>query len=294
MPTKKKTSSATVKKSPVKSQEISSEKIVDENVTVTKIISKLSQQFNLLTLIIIALFLFQTYTFYKLYNLEKNGSAGTQAAQPTKQVEVKIDDIKKLFAKDFIHFGDDKKKVLFVEFSDPSCPYCHIAGGKNLELNQSAGQQFVTVEQGGTYVPPVPEMRKLVDEGKASYSFIYRNGHGNGVLTSQALYCAHEKGSFWEAHDLLMSSAGYTLINDTVQNDKKNIPQLVDFLKGSVDSGFLTECLEDEKYAKLVQRDTQVGDKMGVGGTPGFFVNTTSFAGAYSYTEMKAVVDKAI
>lgn len=294
MPTKKKKAVSTVKKSPVLSQSTKPESKESESATVTKIISKLSQQFNLLTMIIIALFLFQTYTFYKVYNLEKYGSVNTQGAQPQKQVEVKIEDIKQLFTKDFIHFGDDKRKVLFVEFSDPSCPYCHIAGGTNPELNQQAGQQFVTVEQGGSYVPPVPEMRKLVDEGKASYSFVYRNGHGNGVLASQALYCAHEKGAFWKAHDLLMSNTGYSLINDTVKNDKNNIPQLVEFLSGAVDSQFLTSCLNDEKYAKMIQRDTQVGDKMGVGGTPGFFVNTTSFAGAYSYTEMKPVVDKEL
>lgn len=73
---------------------------------------------------------------------------------------------------------------------------------------------------GGTYVAPVPEMKRLVDEGKAAFVFIYTNGHGNGEMGTKAMYCAHEKGNFWPVHDKLMSSEGYGLLNDVVKNDK--------------------------------------------------------------------------
>jgi hypothetical protein len=33
------------------------------------------------------------------------------------------------------------------------------------------------------------------------------------------LYCAKEKGKFWEVHDLLMSAAGFDLVNNKVKND---------------------------------------------------------------------------
>lgn len=213
--------------------------------------------------------------------------AGQQAPQ---QPAVTMDQIKGLFSKDYITFGDANRKVLFVEFSDPSCPYCHVAAGKNPELNAQVGDRFKLDTDGGTYIPPVREIKKLVDEGKASYVYIYRNGHGNGELAAQALYCANEKGKFWQAHDLLMSNAGYTLINEKVKNDKANTALVVDFLKSAVDSSFLTQCLESGKYADKLSRDTKVGDSMGVGGTPGFFVNTTNFAGAYSFADMKSAV----
>ncbi|HRN70192.1 MAG TPA: thioredoxin domain-containing protein [Candidatus Woesebacteria bacterium] len=44
----------------------------------TSVLMKLSQQFNLLAILLIALFLFQAYTFYKLKNIETTGVAGTQ------------------------------------------------------------------------------------------------------------------------------------------------------------------------------------------------------------------------
>lgn len=53
------------------------------------VLMKLSQQFNLLAILLIALFLFQAYTFYKLKNIETTGSAGAgtqaQAESPLSQ-----------------------------------------------------------------------------------------------------------------------------------------------------------------------------------------------------------------
>jgi protein-disulfide isomerase len=91
-------------------------------------------------------------------------------------------------------FGKKDSKVLFVEFSDPSCPFCHVASGKNPELNKQAGAQFTMEKDGGTYVPPVPEMKKLVDSGKAAYVWLYANGHGNGELATKALVLCEGKG----------------------------------------------------------------------------------------------------
>lgn len=186
-------------------------------------------------------------------------------------------------------------KVTFVEFSDPSCPYCHIAGGKNAALNTSAG--FTLVADGGTYVAPVPEFKKLVDEGKASYMWFYTNGHGNGEVGTLAMYCAQEQGKFWEMHDFLYSPDGYTLVNDVVKNDKTKSGDLVNAMKGKV-SGVnldnIKSCIDSGKFNDRIAQDQAKGAEYGVSGTPGFFVNETNFAGAYSYTDMQSAVDAAL
>src|SRR5260221_7656408 len=177
------------------------------------------------------------------------GTTGTTATAATGAVTVTKDQIVALFNKDgVIKFGDSSRKLLFVEFSDPSCPYCHIAGGVDPELNQSAGAQFMLTSQRGTYVAPVVEMRKLVDSGQASFVWDYTNGHGNGEMGTKALYCAFEKGKFWEVHDLLMNNAGYNLLNNDVQNDKTKSQKVADFLKGVIDSSFMKSCLDSGKY----------------------------------------------
>lgn len=235
----------------------------------------------------------------KVENLGSGGTVKTTGnqQQPQQQapeaVKVSIDQIKGLFDKDVIKFGSKDSKLIFVEASDPSCPYCHIAGGLNPELNAQVGDQFKLVKDGGKYVAPVVKMRKLIDSGKASFVWLYFNGHGNGELATKALYCAYEKGKFWEAHDLLMTNKAYSFINDTVKNDMSKSAEMVDFLK-SANIPDLKACLDSGKYNDRLASDMALGRELGVQGTPGFFVNENSFAGAYSYKDMESVVTKAL
>lgn len=217
-------------------------------------------------------------------------SAAQQPAQPT----VDLKTIKALWDKNLIKFGDNNKKLLFVEIADPSCPYCHVAAGLNPELNAQMGSQFKMPSQGGTYVAPVPEIKKLMDSGQASLIWIYYPGHGNGEMGTKALYCAYEKGKFWEVHDKLFTNAGYNLLNTEIKNDKTKSQQLANFLSGVVDPGFLKQCLDSGKYDSRLNEDMQLATSLPFQGTPDFFVNTTNFGGAYSWTDMKSAVDAAL
>ena len=225
-------------------------------------------------------------------------AAGTATA-------VSLDTIKGLFSGKYISFGDANRKVLFVEVADPSCPYCHVAGGEDGALNKAMGAQFTLTADGGTYDAPVPEMKKLVDAGKASFVYIYSPGHGNGEMGARALYCAQEKGKFWQVHDLMMSEKGYEIQNGTdasqqpttgpiVKNDKTKAGDLANFLKDAIDPNFMKDCLSNGKYDSRLTSDTAEATALGIQGTPGFFVNTTNYAGAYSWTDMKSTVDAAL
>ncbi|MDO8514946.1 MAG: thioredoxin domain-containing protein [bacterium] len=209
-----------------------------------------------------------------------------QPSQPAAAPSVSLDKVKALFADGFIKFGDANKKILFVEVSDPSCPFCHFAAGKNPELAKTSSR-FITVADGGTYNPPVPEMRKLVEAGKASFAWIYSNGHGNGELATQALYCAFEKNKFWEAHDVIMSNKGYEAMNTA----KADSTALAALLAPAVDQTFMKTCLESKKYADKITRDSQAGQSLGFQGTPYFLINTTPFSGAIDFkTGMEPLV----
>ncbi|MFZ2152782.1 MAG: DsbA family protein [Microgenomates group bacterium] len=241
------------------------------------------------------------YLYGKVNSLEKSaGTAQPQAAQPAQQAAqpqatmVTQDQLKELFDGKNITFGDKNKKLVFVEFSDPSCPFCHVAAGKNGALNKQMGSQFILKADGGAYVAPVAEMKKLVDKKKASFVWIYANGHGNGEMGTKAFYCAQEKGKFWQVHDLLMNEAGYELMNTTVKNDKTQSDKVAEFLKSAVDAKFMKECLDSGRYEDRLATDMATAQKFGFNGTPSFFVNTQNFAGAYSYTDMKSAVDAAL
>ena len=252
-----------------------------------------------LVLIALGLSFFSGTMWQKVKNLEKGGTtvAGTAASPQPAQPTVSLDQIKDLFGKDLIKFGDDKRKVLFVEISDPSCPYCHAAAGLNPELSRqmdATNNTFQLVSDGGKYVPPVLEIKKLVDSGEASFVYIYSSGHGNGEMGTKALYCANEKGKFWEAHDLLMTNKGYEFLNNTIKNDKTKSGDMATFLKSAVDPSFLKECLDSGKYDARLASDAQLAQTLGFQGTPHFFVNATAFPGAYNWTDMKSAVDEAL
>jgi protein-disulfide isomerase len=243
----------------------------------------------------------------KVSSLEKNGGSTPtqQGAQATPPPTASLDAIKDLFEKDVIKFGDAGRKVLFVEMADPSCPYCHVADGSNPELAQSVGDRFKYVSKGGSYLPPGPEMEKLVNSGQASYIYIFYPGHGSGEMAMKALYCANEKGKFWEVKDLLMSEKGWEIENGTkvdgtatkgpiVGNDKTKSAELADFLKSAIDPNFLKSCLDSGKYDSRLASDAQLATSLGIQGTPDFYVNADNFPGAYNYTDMKSVVDAAL
>jgi protein-disulfide isomerase len=242
-------------------------------------------------------------------NTTVNASPVAAAANPT----IDIATIKGLWDKDIIKLGDANKKVLFVEVGDPSCPYCHVAAGQDKELNKAMGANFTLASDGGTYVAPLTEMKKLVDAGKASFAYIYFPGHGNGEMAMKALYCANEKGKFWQAHDLLMSQAGYQIQNGTdanqqptkgpiVKNDKSQSGAMATFLQSAVDPGFLKSCLDSGKYDARLAADITIGTPFvkaaapvgQSGGTPTFFVNDSPFGGAYSYKDMESIVTAAL
>lgn len=253
----------------------------------------------IILLVIASFFLGSMYTKVKM--LEKGNTAskntgdvaGQQAAEPSPKT-FDIKQIKDVFNKSKIKLGDANSKLIFIEISDPSCPYCSIASGQNGQLNKQVGDRFTLVADGGTYVAPVPEMKKLVDAGKAAFAYIYTPGHGNGEMGMKALYCAFSENKFWQAEELLMSSGGYDLLNNTVKNDKTKSQDVATFLASVVDPVKMKNCIDTENYDKTLTDDIALAESLGVTGTPGFFVNTTAFAGAYNYKDMKAAVNAAL
>lgn len=255
----------------------------------------MGKQTIVILLLVVAAFLGGFY-----FSKNDGGKTSTPVATPTvaqqavATSDVTIDQVKALFNDKNLVFGDKNSKLLIVEFSDPSCPYCQAAAGKNSALNKQMGDKFILKADGGTYVAPEVEIKKLVDSGKAGFVWLYANGHGNGELASQALYCANESGKFWNVHDRLMSPEGYELMNTTIKTDKTQTGVMANFLKSVIDSKTMKECLDSGKYANRLTEDMTIAKTMAFEGTPYFIVNTTRFVGAYSFTDMQSAVDVAL
>ncbi len=238
------------------------------------------------------------YLYSRVQTLEKGGATTTATAQTPSteqaaQPKISLAKVKDAFMKSKLKFGDTNKKLVVVEVADPSCPYCHIAGGHDPELNKQVGSQFTMKDDGGSYVAPVTEFKKLLDEGKIAFSYIYYPGHGNGEMGTKAMYCANESGKFWEVHNELMTNAGYNLLNNEIKNDKEKSQQLADFLSGVYDPSAMKSCLDSGKYDEQLKKDQALATDLQVQGTPGFYLNDTMFPGAYNFTDMADAIKKA-
>ncbi len=156
------------------------------------------------------------------------------------------------------------------------------------------GSQFTLVADGGTYIAPGVEFEKLVKNGQAAFAFIYSPGHGNGEMGTKAFYCAYEAGKFWEVQNLIMTSSGYDLLNNTVKNDKTKSDLIANFLSSVINPASMKQCLDSGKYDNQISSDTSLASSIDINGTPGFYINATKYAGAFSYKEMESTVKSAL
>jgi len=224
----------------------------------------------------------------------------TQNTEVTQQVQDKIEITEKmidsLFDQEVVKFGNKNAKLTFIEVSDPSCPYCHVGGGYNPELASSiSGGAFTYTTEGGSYTPPMQEIEKLVKDGKASFVYLYSNGHGRGEVAAQALYCAYENDKFFEVNAELMSNEGYKMINDTNSGGNTMKPEVMaEFLKDTIDYQTMYDCLNSGEYKTRLAKDQALADSLGAKGTPAYIVNTQLFSGAQDYSKMSSLVDSIL
>ncbi|HEV2386832.1 MAG TPA: thioredoxin domain-containing protein [Candidatus Acidoferrales bacterium] len=142
--------------------------------------------------------------------------------------------------------GSSDAKVTLVEFSDYQCPFC----GRNFQAT----------------FPQI--LKNYVDTGKVRYvlhDFPLTQLHPNAFNAAVAARCAGEQGKYWQMHDALFSHQ--------TALDAKNLP---DYAKQvGLDADKFQACLANGAEANNVRADMAAGNKLGVTGTPGFFLGPT-------------------
>jgi len=157
--------------------------------------------------------------------------------------------------------GAPTAPVTIVEFEDFQCPFCRKAQD--------------TLEQ-------------VLLKYKDSVRFVHRDFplqplHPTSWKAHEAAHCAEEQGKFWEYRDLLY------------KNSPASTEQLATFASqlGLNPAAFKT-CLDTEKFKAAVQKDEDEGDRLGVQGTPAFFINGRPFPGAQPESEFSRVIEEEL
>jgi len=158
--------------------------------------------------------------------------------------------------------GNPKAKVMIVEFSDFQCPYC----GK-----VEATLKSVLAKHEGVVALSFRDM---------PLSAIHPFAYG----AAEAARCAGEQGKFWEYHDLLFA--------DQNKLDQSGLLDKARSLK--LDEKQFNTCTSSEKYKTQIQQDSQDGTRVGVNGTPGFFINGIFLNGAQPESAFESMIQEQL
>ena len=151
--------------------------------------------------------------------------------------------------------GPDDALVTIIEFADYQCPYCAKADGP---LNEAVAE--------------------FGDDVRLIYKHYPLPGHPSATPAAKAAWAAHRQGKFWEVHELLFESGA------DVARASADLESL-----GLDVARFQTDAASEEA-AKSVDDDLFAGAKVGLTGTPAFFVNGHKYEGLKSAAEWEQII----
>ena len=163
--------------------------------------------------------------------------------------------------------GNENAPVTIVEFSEYQCPFC---------------KRYVD-----------ESYQKIFEEYGDQIRYIFRDYplefHQHAQKTAEAARCAGDQNQYWSMHDLLFSQ------RDEWANEAKIDSLLADYASQlSLDKAEFNSCLTSGKHTQAVKDDLDLGKKIGVSGTPSFFINGQKLVGAHPFENFKKIIDEEL
>ena len=108
--------------------------------------------------------------------------------------------------------------------------------------------------------------------------------HPNAQKAAEAARCAGEQGKYWEYHDRLFANSRAL----EVANLKKFAAEM------QLDTARFDACLDSGTQAAQVRKDVAEGQRVGVSGTPAFFINGRFLSGAQALLAFQEIIDEVL
>lgn len=160
--------------------------------------------------------------------------------------------------------GDPAAPVTIDEWADFQCPAC------GLFARQTEPQILSTYVAKGQV--------KIV-----FHNFAFLGPESNWA--AEAALCAGDQGKFFDFHDRLYAAQAGENKGAFAKDKLKKIGTDL-----GLSPAFAT-CVDSGRYAQSVRDEQNVGQGKGVSKTPTLFVNGNKYEGAYSFDEMKNIID---
>jgi protein-disulfide isomerase len=154
--------------------------------------------------------------------------------------------------------GGKDAPVTIVEFSDFQCPYCRSAE------------------------PVLKQIRaKYGDKVKLIYMDFPLGMHSHAMDAAVAGRCAGDQNKFWEFHDAMFSD----------QSKLDAVGLKASAAKVGLDTKKFNACFDAKPGVTGIKADQAQGERLGVSGTPTFFVNGRELVGMESAKGFSDVID---
>jgi len=155
--------------------------------------------------------------------------------------------------------GPANAPITIVEFSDFQCPYC--------------GRAEDT-------------LRQLESRYPTQVRLAYRDlpFHARAEPAAEASRCALAQGNYWSYHDLLFGNQQH-LENDDLSRYAVRL---------KMNAKKFDECIAHKTYATDIQHDLDEGQKLGITGTPTFFINGVMLVGATPMEDFARLIDREL
>ncbi len=160
-----------------------------------------------------------------------------------------------------IFIGPKDAPVSVIEFSDFQCPFC--------------AKVSPTIHQ---------VLKQYPGQVKWVFKHFPLGFHPDAPLAHEASLAAGAQGKFWEMHDLLFSNQRALKREDLIKYAKQLGLDLDRFL----------DALDSGKYRTIVEQDKAEGARLGVRGTPTFFINGRRLVGAQPFSAFASLIEKEL
>jgi len=105
--------------------------------------------------------------------------------------------------------------------------------------------------------------------------------HPNAMPAAMAAMAANEQGKFWDMHDKIFAN-----------QQKMSRDQYLAYAKElKLDVAKFTKSMDDAALKAQIEADMADAGKLGVSGTPGFFVNGKFLSGAKPFGEFATAIN---
>jgi len=158
--------------------------------------------------------------------------------------------------------GLEKAPVTIVKFEDFQCPFCKTTQ---------------------------PTFKELLRKYDGKVRLIHKDLpleaiHPLARQAAEAARCAGEQKKFWEYHDKLYSDSPKLSVED-LKNAAKEV---------GLNISSFEQCYNGGKFKVAVQNDINDGAKLGLTGTPTFFINGREISGAQPLEAFSAIIDEEL